>query len=183
MLGSLPERYAPVFESNQYEHKSIAALNHVNRQATKNVEQMERMFVDNVKIDTKAQEDLKRRARQELNKVHRFGKTELFKSELLEFQRRVSDQKCIDAFLSNTLATGENRLKTQNYPNRDAIVNKMHLGRAKTNIQIGIKRDEKDAQGIKYISTPSCFELAKKDGAVQKINQAAGEELQRGKQP
>ena len=33
------------------------------------------MFSDNVKIDKKASEDLKRRARQELDKVHRFGKT------------------------------------------------------------------------------------------------------------
>ena len=141
------------------------------------------MFSDNVKIDKKASEDLKRRARQELDKVHRFGKTQMFKRELLEFQRRVSDQKCIDEFLSNTLTTAVDRPKTQNYPNRDAIVNKMHFGSTKTSIQIGIKRDDKDAQGVKYTSTPTCFESIMKDGVVQKINQAAGAELQRGKQP
>jgi len=43
---------------------------------------------ENVK---KANEQLRNKAKKDLEKARKFGKTEMFKQELLEFQRRVSD--------------------------------------------------------------------------------------------
>ena len=58
----------------------------------------------------------------------------------------------------------------------------MSFGGAKTSLQIGVKRDVKDAQGVNYVQTPYWYESTSKDGTVQKINQAAGAEMQRGRE-
>jgi len=52
----------------------------------------------------------------------------------------------------------------------------MKFGSGKVNLSIGIKRDLNDTHGLNCVAVPHWYQPVTKDGAVLKINEAAGEE-------
>ena len=87
--------------------------------------------------------------------------SEVFKRNLQDFQRRLSNTKVVDAFANNVLSDNKKVKLSQN---------KLDLGQ-NHKLMLGVKREEQDLDGRKFLRVPATNlaifkEPMSNDGAV-----------------